>query len=41
VGDHEGDWISQLRDALVHVESVRAEGPDRRSRADQGDGDGD
>ena len=19
VGDHEGDWITQLRDALVHV----------------------
>src|SRR6266498_1107646 len=27
VGDHEGEWIDQLRDALVHVEKVRAEGP--------------
>lgn len=27
VGDHEGDWIDQLRDALVHVEKVRDEGP--------------
>ena len=30
VGDHEGDWITQLRDALVHVEKVRAEGPDQK-----------
>ena len=27
VGDHEGDWITQLRDALVHVQKVRDEGP--------------
>jgi hypothetical protein len=27
VGDHEGDWIDQLRDALVQVEKVRDEGP--------------
>jgi len=27
VRDHEGDWIEQLREALVHVEKVRAEGP--------------
>ena len=27
VGDHEGDWISQLREALVHVQKVRDEGP--------------
>ncbi len=27
VGDHEGDWIEQLRDALVHVQKVRDEGP--------------
>jgi len=27
VGDHEGDWIGQLREALVHVEKVRAAGP--------------
>ena len=24
---HEGDWIDELRDALVHVETVRARGP--------------
>src|SRR3954451_18797183 len=29
VGDHEGEWIDQLREALVHVEKVRSEGPDR------------
>jgi hypothetical protein len=27
VSDHEGDWIDELREALVHVEKVRAEGP--------------
>jgi hypothetical protein len=27
VGDHEGEWIDQLREALVHVEKVRREGP--------------
>lgn len=27
VKEHEGEWIEQLRDALVHVEKVRAEGP--------------
>jgi hypothetical protein len=27
VGDHEGSWIDELRDALVHVEKVRAKGP--------------
>jgi hypothetical protein len=27
VHQHEGEWIDQLRDALVHVEKVRAEGP--------------
>ncbi len=27
VGDHEGDWITQLRDALVAVQKVRDEGP--------------
>ncbi|MCZ7527988.1 MAG: hypothetical protein M5U14_17370 [Acidimicrobiia bacterium] len=33
VREHEGEWIEQLREALVHVERVRAEGPDpRRSR---------
>jgi hypothetical protein len=30
VGDHEGDWIEQLREALVHVEKVRREGPGSR-----------
>jgi hypothetical protein len=27
VAQHEGDWIAKLRDALVAVEEVRAEGP--------------
>jgi hypothetical protein len=27
VHHHEGDWIQQLRDALVHVEEVRSQGP--------------
>jgi hypothetical protein len=27
VGANEGDWIDQLREALVHVEKVRTEGP--------------
>jgi hypothetical protein len=27
VRDHEGDWIDQLRDALVHVQEVRKDGP--------------
>ena len=27
VGTHQGDWISELRDALVHVEEVRKQGP--------------
>ena|SRR5581483_6739616 len=27
VRDHEGDWIEQLREALVHVQEVRADGP--------------
>ncbi len=34
VGDHEGDWIDQLREALVHVEKVRGEGPGRRPDGD-------
>jgi hypothetical protein len=29
VRDHEGDWIEQLRNALVHVQKVRDEGPSR------------
>src|SRR5258706_6291355 len=27
VGDHQGDWIQQLRDALVAVEAARDDGP--------------
>jgi hypothetical protein len=27
VREHEGEWIDQLREALVHVERVRSEGP--------------
>jgi len=27
VGEHEDSWLSSLRDALRHVEQVRAEGP--------------
>jgi len=30
VKEHEAEWIDQLRDALVHVENVRAEGPKTR-----------
>jgi hypothetical protein len=30
VRDHEGDWIEELRDALVRVETVRARGPAAR-----------
>src|SRR4051812_38718103 len=29
VGDHEADWIAQLRNALVAVEEARASGPSR------------
>src|SRR5215213_5379835 len=32
VGDHEGEWIDELREALVHVEKVRSAGPDRPDR---------
>lgn len=28
VGQHQGDWIRRLRDAMSSVEQVRAEGPD-------------
>jgi hypothetical protein len=28
VREHQGEWIDQLREALTHVEAVRAEGPD-------------
>jgi hypothetical protein len=27
VGTHQGEWIAELRDALVHVEEVRKRGP--------------
>ena len=27
VKEHQGEWVEQLREALVHVEKVRAEGP--------------
>jgi hypothetical protein len=30
VGDHEGDWIEPLREALVHVQRARDEGPSRK-----------
>lgn len=36
VGAHEADWISQLQQALVHVEKVRAEGPWSRLAEDTG-----
>lgn len=29
VGQHQSDWIDQLRDAVARVEQVRAGGPDR------------
>jgi hypothetical protein len=28
VREHQGEWIDALREALVHVEAVRAEGPE-------------
>ena len=28
VGRHQGEWIEQLREAMSHVETVRATGPD-------------
>src|SRR5262249_21393973 len=30
VGENEGDWITRLREALVHVEQIRSEGPETR-----------
>jgi hypothetical protein len=30
VREHEGEWIEQLREALTHVERVRADGPEAR-----------
>ncbi len=36
VGDHEGEWIDQLREALVHVEKVRGEGPGSREPSNEG-----
>ena len=37
VGKHQSDWIDQLRDAMEHVEKVRADGPDADSGARPGD----
>jgi hypothetical protein len=34
VGRHESEWIDQLREAVGHVERVRAEGPDPHGPAD-------
>jgi hypothetical protein len=31
VGDHEGEWIQQLRDALVNVDEARKSGPNPTS----------
>jgi hypothetical protein len=31
VGRHQAEWIDQLREAMAHVEKVRAEGPDQES----------
>ncbi len=28
VGRHQSDWITQLREAMAHVEQVRSDGPD-------------
>jgi hypothetical protein len=28
VARHQSEWIDSLREALVHVEKVRSEGPD-------------
>jgi hypothetical protein len=33
VGQHEADWIAALRDALTHVEALRASGPGQTSGA--------
>lgn len=30
VSDHEGDWIAELREALVHVEKVRSKDPTKK-----------
>jgi hypothetical protein len=34
VGRHQSDWIAQLREAMEHVERVRADGPDPDDSAD-------
>jgi hypothetical protein len=39
VGEHQSDWITQLRDAVAHVERVREEGPDRDVAAADATGD--
>jgi hypothetical protein len=40
VGDHQGDWIEQLREALGSVESVRAAGPRPGSAATEAQAEG-
>ena len=37
VGRHEAEWIDQLREAVTHVDRVRAEGPDPHAPADATD----
>jgi hypothetical protein len=34
VGEHQGEWIDQLREALTKVEDLRAEGPNGRREGD-------
>jgi hypothetical protein len=34
VGQHQSDWIADLRDAVARVEQVRASGPDREASAE-------
>jgi hypothetical protein len=35
VGQHQADWIAELRDAMEHVQRVRAAGPDRTPAPDE------
>jgi hypothetical protein len=41
VGKHQSDWIGQLREAMEHVERVRADGPDTSPDAPEGEADTD
>jgi hypothetical protein len=34
VGEHQGEWIEQLREALTKVEKLRADGPGERPDVD-------